>query len=202
MGGELISLLGLAKVNLKIFNLSHPVWVFVINSCEQDLVIGLDLIKKFRLSQDHNLKISQYSFPIESSCSSDSFGLPFKAPTNPAAAGSIATIPEKQQQLDSFSSNPVMNFVSPTEGNSNNDLFVSCDVCHGHFKDQEQLRDHMQWIHKLDWGEHMSFKKLSLTLKHLNENNKKSYLFLLTNIRISLPKISMMWAIFLVNRLG
>lgn len=51
---------GLAKVKLKIFNLIRDVNVFVIDSkiFSHQFLIGLDLIRSFRLNQDCDLQIS------------------------------------------------------------------------------------------------------------------------------------------------
>jgi len=37
---------------------------------------------------------------------------------------------------------------SPTAGN-NKAQFVICEICDGYIKDLEQLRNHMQWMHKV-----------------------------------------------------
>lgn len=63
MGGDL-KLLGLVKIKLKIFSLEHEVWFFVVNNSHHQIILGLDLIKKFRLCQDHNLQISQFTEDI------------------------------------------------------------------------------------------------------------------------------------------
>ena len=34
-------------------------------------------------------------------------------------------------------------------GNNQGRGFVICEVCDGYIKDMEQLRNHMQWIHKV-----------------------------------------------------
>lgn len=54
---------GIAKLNVKIMDICQEVLVFVIksNNFHHDFLIGLDLIKAFHLSQDHNLIISQDS---------------------------------------------------------------------------------------------------------------------------------------------
>lgn len=76
MSGEL-SLLGLVQINLQIFELNFPVWFFVVNNTNHDIILGLDLIKKFRLCQDHRLNITQCAvenssppFPSHSSSTS------------------------------------------------------------------------------------------------------------------------------------
>ncbi len=55
------SILGVAKICLKIFELIQEVLVFVIdeNNFDHEFLIGLDLISKFRLCQNENLKITQ-----------------------------------------------------------------------------------------------------------------------------------------------
>ena len=50
--------------------------------------------------------------------------------------------------------------------------FVICEICDGYIKDLEQLRNHMQWIHKVNHqpslqGEILQFIKLSLRLKFI-----------------------------------
>lgn len=45
---------------------------------------------------------------------------------------------QQQTQLSSSSSN-----------SSNKPTFVICEICDGYIKDLEQLRNHMQWIHKV-----------------------------------------------------
>ncbi len=54
-------ILGIAQVQLKIFNIERFVYVFVLDSRDNnhELIIGLDLIRAFRLCQDENLVISQ-----------------------------------------------------------------------------------------------------------------------------------------------
>lgn len=37
---------------------------------------------------------------------------------------------------------------SPSAGN-NKAQFVICEICDGYIKDLEQLRNHMQWMHKV-----------------------------------------------------
>jgi len=48
-------------IKIRILNLEKEVDVFVINNknFKHDFLIGLDLIKKFKLSQDENLRIRQ-----------------------------------------------------------------------------------------------------------------------------------------------
>lgn len=70
MSGE-FSLLGLVQIRLKIFALEYSVWFFVVNNTSHDLILGLDLIKRFRLCQDHNLTITQFHKKKNSTPSSD-----------------------------------------------------------------------------------------------------------------------------------
>ena len=53
--------LGLTKLEIKIFNIKRTVIVFIMDEkgFKHDFLIGLDLIKAFHLCQDHNLRISQ-----------------------------------------------------------------------------------------------------------------------------------------------
>lgn len=51
---------GLTKIKLKIFNIEKEVDVFIVeNEDYHDFLIGLDIIKEFKLRQDENLNISQ-----------------------------------------------------------------------------------------------------------------------------------------------
>lgn len=52
---------GFVKVKVKIFLKSRNVWLFVLdnNDFDHDILIGLDLIKEFRLCQDENLNVFQ-----------------------------------------------------------------------------------------------------------------------------------------------
>ncbi len=54
-------ILGIAQVQLKIFNIERIVYVFVLDSPDNnhELIIGLDLIRAFKLCQNENLVISQ-----------------------------------------------------------------------------------------------------------------------------------------------
>jgi hypothetical protein len=117
-GGEL-SLLGLAKINLKIFSLFYPVWLFVISSCEHNIVLGLDLIKKFRLSQDHNLKISQDTLPNKSNNLFNGAGLPVNVQFEPAAARATAADAVNQPQRGLPFCNPVINSAVVVKSSSN-----------------------------------------------------------------------------------
>jgi len=38
---------------------------------------------------------------------------------------------------------------STSTNSSNKPTFVICEICDGYIKDLEQLRNHMQWIHKV-----------------------------------------------------
>ena len=53
--------LGIAKLEVKIFQMKREVIVFILDKKDwkNDFLIGLDLIKEFRLRQDENLRISQ-----------------------------------------------------------------------------------------------------------------------------------------------
>ena len=37
----------------------------------------------------------------------------------------------------------------PGQGQGGKGNFVICEICDGYIKDLEQLRNHMQWIHKV-----------------------------------------------------
>lgn len=52
---------GMAKIKLKIFDLIRNVFVFVLDTADfsHDFLIGLDLIKEFKLCQDEKLNIFQ-----------------------------------------------------------------------------------------------------------------------------------------------
>lgn len=51
---------GLTRIKLKIFNIEKKVDVFIVeNENFHDFLIGLDIIKEFKLRQDENLIISQ-----------------------------------------------------------------------------------------------------------------------------------------------
>lgn len=54
-------ILGMVKIQVTIFNIMKPVFVFVLDSpdCSHEFLIGLDLIKEFKLCQDENLNIFQ-----------------------------------------------------------------------------------------------------------------------------------------------
>lgn len=53
--------LGSIDMHLKIFNITKKCSLFVVknNAFSDDILLGLDIIKEFRLCQDKNLKISQ-----------------------------------------------------------------------------------------------------------------------------------------------
>lgn len=56
-------IIGIVKINVKIFQKDKDVLIFVIDSKDFDheFLIGLDLISKFKLCQDEHLRISQVS---------------------------------------------------------------------------------------------------------------------------------------------
>ena len=53
--------IGMAKIRVKIFDISRTVFVFVLDNLDfsHEFLIGLDLIKAFKLCQDENLNIFQ-----------------------------------------------------------------------------------------------------------------------------------------------
>lgn len=53
--------IGMAKIKIKIFDISHSVFVFVLDTSDfsHEILLGLDLIKEFKLYQDKNLNIFQ-----------------------------------------------------------------------------------------------------------------------------------------------
>lgn len=55
------NVIGIAKIQVKIFNISKIVTVFVLDNVDfsHNFLVGLDLIKEFRLCQDENLNIFQ-----------------------------------------------------------------------------------------------------------------------------------------------
>ena len=55
------TVLGIAKLEIKIFQIKKEVIVFILNKKDwkNEFLIGLDLIKEFRLRQDENLRITQ-----------------------------------------------------------------------------------------------------------------------------------------------
>ena len=178
MGGGELSLLGLAKINLKIFNLSFVVWVFVINVCEHNLVLGLDLIKKFRLSQDYNLKISQ-SIPDQQNGSFDGAELPVQVQSKLVEIRSIVPDAFHQHLQDPSDGNAAVECNIVKISDNNTKLLIECELCNNHMKDIEQLEKHMQWSHKIHWGEHMSHKDLLSSLKHLSKGAKSGLFYLI-----------------------
>ena len=62
MSGE-ANFTGIALIDLKIFNTSRKILVYVVDkeNLKYDILLGLDTIKKFKLRQDENLEISQAS---------------------------------------------------------------------------------------------------------------------------------------------
>lgn len=58
---------GLTTLKVKIFKIEKEVDIYIIDGYKYDFLIGLDMIKEFRLSQDMNLKISQNNELIEGS---------------------------------------------------------------------------------------------------------------------------------------
>lgn len=58
---------GLTTLKIKIFKIEKEVDIYIIDGYKYDFLIGLDMIKEFRLSQDINLKISQNNELIEGS---------------------------------------------------------------------------------------------------------------------------------------
>lgn len=58
---------GLTTLKVKILKIEKEVDIYIIDGYKYDFLIGLDMIKEFRLSQDMNLKISQNNELIEDS---------------------------------------------------------------------------------------------------------------------------------------
>lgn len=58
---------GLTTLKVKIFKIEKEVEIYIIDGYKYDFLIGLDMIKEFRLSQDMNLEISQNNELIEGS---------------------------------------------------------------------------------------------------------------------------------------
>lgn len=58
---------GLTTLKVNIFKIEKEVDVYIIEGYKYDFLIGLDMIKEFRLSQDMNLEISQNNELIEGS---------------------------------------------------------------------------------------------------------------------------------------
>lgn len=56
---------------------------------------------------------------------------------------SITPLPRQQQQQQAAGMKPGQ---SPSGGKPQ---FVICEICDGYIKDLDQLRNHMQWIHKV-----------------------------------------------------
>lgn len=57
---------GLVNIKIKIFNIEKYIDVFIVERNDfEDFLIGLDIIKKFKLSQDENLHISQKQYTDE-----------------------------------------------------------------------------------------------------------------------------------------
>ena len=56
--------IGISKVRVKIFKLSYDVIVFILDSknLKKNILVGLDLIERFRLVQTHKLKVYQKKF--------------------------------------------------------------------------------------------------------------------------------------------
>lgn len=68
------------------------------------------------------------------------------APKKPAQQPSISITP-LPRGTPTTTSNPVAP-AKPGDTTSKN-TFVICEICDGYIKDLEQLRNHMQWIHKI-----------------------------------------------------
>ncbi|XP_050090905.1 uncharacterized protein LOC126574637 isoform X2 [Anopheles aquasalis] len=64
-----------------------------------------------------------------------------------AAAASLTNIAGALSKLQSQGTSAVKPGQSPTGGGKT--AFVVCEICDGYIKDLDQLRNHMQWIHKV-----------------------------------------------------
>ncbi len=83
MSGE-ANFVGTAIINLKIINISQKVKVYIVdkNITNYDLLIGLDIIKLFKLRQDENLEISQ-ALTDKTSLKSETKNLKYKISEKP-----------------------------------------------------------------------------------------------------------------------
>jgi len=68
--------------------------------------------------------------------------LPRSFPSNNTQSAFVSTLSKNKSQLSTQSS-------SSSTNSSNKPTFVICEICDGYIKDLEQLRNHMQWIHKV-----------------------------------------------------
>jgi hypothetical protein len=61
--GGVASIIGITIVNMKIFEITKKVRIYIIRSefCKHEIILGLDLIPSFRLCLNHELKLSQLS---------------------------------------------------------------------------------------------------------------------------------------------
>ncbi|XP_003246006.1 MOG interacting and ectopic P-granules protein 1 isoform X1 [Acyrthosiphon pisum] len=67
--------------------------------------------------------------------------LPRSFPSNSTQSAFVSTISKSKPQQTQSS--------STSTNSSNKPTFVICEICDGYIKDLEQLRNHMQWIHKV-----------------------------------------------------
>ena len=56
---------------------------------------------------------------------------------------------QKNKGASPSSSTPTIKPGQPGAGQGGKGNFVICEICDGYIKDLEQLRNHMQWIHKV-----------------------------------------------------
>ena len=57
---------------------------------------------------------------------------------------------KKSNSSPSTSSTSIVKPGQPGQGQGGKGNFVICEICDGYIKDLEQLRNHMQWIHKVN----------------------------------------------------
>ncbi|XP_059477879.1 MOG interacting and ectopic P-granules protein 1 isoform X2 [Neocloeon triangulifer] len=62
---------------------------------------------------------------------------------------SITPLPRQTNASSCASSSPAANQMAKPGQQGGKNSFVICEICDGYIKDLEQLRNHMQWIHKV-----------------------------------------------------
>lgn len=143
MSGEL-QLLGVSKVDLKIFDLTYPVWLFVVNNSDHDIVVGLDLIQKFGLCQDHKLRITQHiehqAIPLEI---------------------------KKKLYSDVCKSDSIHHSKNYQNKNKNN-LDELLDISNLH------LGHSTSPVMEINWNEYMPIEKFEANMDHLGQEEKKT----------------------------
>lgn len=58
-------------------------------------------------------------------------------------------MPRQSVSSSSTSNSPTSNANKPGQQATGKAAFVICEICDGYIKDLDQLRNHMQWIHKV-----------------------------------------------------